>query len=205
VGVEKIERISIFLGPTIIPLQGSNQTECTKKRINKGYSIVNLTAILMKNDNLFFEKPQTTIQIYSDGFCEPNPGEGGYGAIIIYPDGTEKRICDGVSDTTNNRMELLGAIVGIEEIKGKQYIALFSDSKYVVNGTNKWLYSWKKKGRVMKNMDLWDRIWNLKKKHNIDAFWVPGHSGIKYNEIADQLSEEGYRKNIARKQRNSSR
>jgi len=205
VGVEKIERISIFLGPTIIPLQGSNQTECTKKRINKGYSIVNLTAILMKNDNLFFEKPQTTIQIYSDGFCEPNPGEGGYGAIIIYPDGTEKRICDGVSDTTNNRMELLGAIVGIEEIKGKQYIALFSDSKYVVNGTNKWLYNWKKKGRVMKNMDLWDRIWNLKKKHNIDAFWVPGHSGIKYNEIADQLSEEGYRKNIARKQKNSSR
>jgi len=159
----------------------------------------------MKNDNLSFEKPQTTIQIYSDGFCEPNPGEGGYGAIIIYPNGTEKRICDGVSDTTNNRMELLGAIVGIEEIKGKQYIALFSDSKYVVNGTNKWLYNWKKKGRVMKNMDLWDRIWNLKKKHNIDAFWVPGHSGIKYNEIADQLSEEGYRKNIARKQKNSSR
>lgn len=94
-------------------------------------------------------------------------------------------------------MELLGAIMAMEELEKQEYILLFSDSKYVVNGTNSWLAKWKRKGKIMKNMDLWDRIWSLKKKHLIDAYWVPGHSGVEFNEVADHLSEEGYHKNIS--------
>jgi len=132
-----------------------------------------------------------TIVIHSDGSCYPNPGFGGYGAVIIHPDKKEDYISNGEKNTTNNRMELIAAIVPMNRFKEKRNIILYSDSQYVVNGINKWLEGWKRKNKVMKNMDLWNKIYALKNLHNIKARWVKGHSGDRYNELADMLSTEG--------------
>jgi len=132
-----------------------------------------------------------TIIIYSDGCCSPNPGHGGYGAVIIHPDETEDYISNGERNTTSNRMELTAAIVPINRFKKKCNIILYSDSRYVVNGINKWLDSWKRKGKIMKNMDLWNKIYDLKKLHDIKVKWVKGHAGNRYNELADMLSTRG--------------
>jgi ribonuclease HI len=129
------------------------------------------------------------VKIYTDGACEPNPGYGGWGVVIIYPNGSKKELFGNRSHTTNNRMELLAVIKGLQYVEKEDKIIIYSDSQYIVNGINSWLDTWKRKGKRMKNMDLWDELYELKKKFKyIEAKWVRGHTGDCYNERADQLS-----------------
>ena len=130
------------------------------------------------------------VEIYSDGSAQPNPGKGGYGIVLISGE-HRKEISQGFVLSTNNRMELLGAIVGIESVNGTdKYITLTTDSKYVVDAVGKgWIYNWEKnnfKGRT--NSDLWKRLLPLLKKHNITFKWIKGHNNHPENEICDGLA-----------------
>lgn len=140
------------------------------------------------------------IEIYTDGACSGNPGNGGWGAVLLY-NGHEKKISGSANDTTNNRMELMAVIEGLKAIKsGKLAITIFTDSKYVQNGITSWIHSWKKNGwrgsnkKPVKNVDLWQDLDQVSQKFNIDWQWVKGHAGNKYNEIADQLATSAVKK-----------
>lgn len=128
------------------------------------------------------------IQIYTDGATKGNPGPGGYGAIILYGK-HQKRISGGFRKTTNNRMELLAVIKAIETLKSTHEIEVISDSKYVVNSINKWVYGWEMSNfTTCKNPDLWRRYVEVSKPHAIQCTWVKGHAGNHFNEIADKLA-----------------
>ncbi len=131
------------------------------------------------------------IIIYTDGSSRGNPGPGGYGVVLISEKGHYKEMSEGFRKTTNNRMELLSAIVGLESIKqpGTE-VTIFSDSKYVVDAVEKkWVLGWEKKGFLnKKNPDLWKRFLIVWRKHNVSLEWVKGHAGNKYNEICDKLA-----------------
>ena len=133
---------------------------------------------------------KNSYMVYTDGACEPNPGFGGYCALIFRTgDMTpEAIITGGEKKTTNNRMEIMAVLSSFNYIKEKSQVTFYSDSQYVCNSINKWLYGWKARGLVMKNMDLWDAIWEQKQKHTIKAVWVKGHSGNFFNELADSMS-----------------
>ena len=130
------------------------------------------------------------INIYTDGAAKGNPGPGGYGVILEY-NGIQKEMSEGFRLTTNNRMELLAVIVGLENIKQKGYkIKVFSDSKYVVEAINqKWVFKWEKINyKKKKNSDLWKRFLKIYREHNVTLHWVKGHSGHVFNEKCDQLA-----------------
>lgn len=131
------------------------------------------------------------IQIYTDGAARGNPGKGGYGVILKF-EKHYKEISEGFRLTTNNRMELMACIIGIEAIKkDKQKITLFSDSKYVVDSVEKgWLFSWLKKSDFSKkkNKDLWLRFYTSYQKHDIKFVWIKGHNEHKENERCDFLA-----------------
>ena len=130
------------------------------------------------------------IEIYTDGSAQPNPGKGGYG-IVLKSGKHRKELSQGFVLSTNNRMELLGAIVGIESIKGEgKTIELTTDSKYVVDAVEKgWLYNWEKKNfKGRKNSDLWKRLLTLLQKHNIKFIWIKGHNNHIENERCDVLA-----------------
>ena len=134
--------------------------------------------------------------IYTDGACRGNPGKGGWGAILRYK-GKIKELHGGEQDTTNNRMELMAAISALEALKKPCVVHLHIDSKYVLDGITKWLPNWKKKGwktaskAPVKNEDLWRRLDEAIKTHDIDWRWVKGHSGNIGNERADALANLG--------------
>ncbi len=134
--------------------------------------------------------------LYSDGSSRGNPGPGGYGTILRYtaPSGTvhEKEFSEGFSCTTNNRMELLGAIVGLEALKRPCNVTLYSDSQYLVNAFNQhWVEGWLKRGwknaskQPVKNVDLWKRLLAAKEPHRVTFVWVKGHAGHAENERCD--------------------
>ena len=134
------------------------------------------------------------VELYSDGACSGNPGPGGYGTILVY-EGVEKEFSGGEKNTTNNRMELTGAIVGLEALKYPCEVVLCSDSKYLIDSVTKgWVYSWKKNGWVKSdkkpalNVDLWERLLPLLEKHEVTFKWIKGHNGHKYNERCDALA-----------------
>lgn len=132
------------------------------------------------------------IKLYTDGAAKGNPGPGGYGVVLIYGQ-HRKELSDGFRLTTNNRMELLAVIVGLEAIKTNEHnISIYSDSKYVVDAINKhWLKSWIKKDfKGKKNIDLWKRLIPLLEKYKITFNWVKGHAGIPENERCDILAVE---------------
>jgi len=136
------------------------------------------------------------INIYTDGAAKGNPGPGGYGIILEY-NGIQKEISEGFRLTTNNRMELLAVIVGLENIKQKGYkIKVFSDSKYVVEAINqKWVFKWEKINyKKKKNSDLWKRFLKIYREHNVTLHWVRGHSGHVFNEKCDQLAVSATKK-----------
>lgn len=135
------------------------------------------------------------VEIYCDGACKGNPGPGGWGVLLRYKE-YESRICGGEKDTTNNRMELLAAIKGIETlIKENCEIVVVTDSQYVVKGMSEWINNWKRKNwRSVKNVDLWQQLDLLSKKHSVTWQWVKGHAGHEENEEADRLANEGLRK-----------
>tara|TARA_R110002033_G_scaffold171040_2_gene215394 strand:+ start:2510 stop:3247 length:738 start_codon:yes stop_codon:yes gene_type:complete len=137
------------------------------------------------------------IELFSDGGAEPNPGKGGFGVILSYK-GKQKEFFKGYELTTNNRMELMGVIFGLEQLKTKSNVQVFTDSKYVINGITKgWAEKWKKNGWKRKknvpaiNSDLWDRLLNAISEHNVEFNWVKGHSGHIENERCDTLANNG--------------
>ena len=132
------------------------------------------------------------IVIYTDGSSRGNPGPGGYGVVLKYKE-HYKELSQGYRKTTNNRMELLAVIVGLETLKNKgSNVTVYSDSKYVVDAVEKgWLWGWVKKGFAKtKNPDLWQRFILAYKKHNVKFQWVKGHAGIPENERCDVLAVE---------------
>lgn len=135
------------------------------------------------------------IEIFTDGSCLGNPGPGGYAAILRYKQ-NERILSEGYYRTTNNRMELLAAIVALEAVKEKCYITLYSDSQYLKNGIMSWIFNWKKNGwktsqkKSVKNADLWRRLDNVATVHQIDWHWVKGHADHEENERCDVIAKE---------------
>ena len=134
------------------------------------------------------------VVIYTDGACSGNPGPGGYGVILRYGDQV-KEFFGGFRKTTNNRMEILAAIVGLESLSERCQVELYSDSKYLVDSiTKRWVYRWKANGwkRNQKeralNVDLWERMVELCQKHSVEFRWVRGHDGEEDNEKCDELA-----------------
>jgi ribonuclease HI len=145
-----------------------------------------------KNDlDLKMQKNEVvTVTIYTDGASKGNPGPGGYGTILISGE-HRKELSDGYILTTNNRMELLAVIIGLEALKiAPCNVTIYSDSKYIVDAVEqKWVQSWYKNNfKKKKNKDLWLRYLNVAKKHNIKFVWVKGHAGNFYNERCDRLA-----------------
>ena len=130
------------------------------------------------------------IVIYTDGSSRGNPGPGGYGTVLKFGK-HRKELSEGFRKTTNNRMELLAVIKGLEALTRDDIpVTVYSDSKYVVDAVEKgWLKSWLKKGfKGKKNEDLWRRFWEIYQKHHVTFKWVKGHAGIPENERCDQLA-----------------
>lgn len=132
----------------------------------------------------------TYIEIYTDGAAKGNPGPGGFGTILRFKN-VEKEFSKGFRLTTNNRMELLAVITGLEALKSNEYpVRIFSDSKYVVDSISKgWVFNWQKKGfKDKKNPDLWKRFLKLYPKFKIEMIWIKGHNGHPENERCDVLA-----------------
>lgn len=135
--------------------------------------------------------------LYTDGACSGNPGPGGYGVVLTCEAlGVKKELSEGFRKTTNNRMELLAVIVGLEAIRWENAdVKVVSDSSYVVNAVTKgWLFGWEKKPDFAKkaNPDLWSRFLKIYRKHNVTFEWVKGHAGHPMNERCDRLAVEAY-------------
>ena len=135
------------------------------------------------------------ILLYSDGSSLGNPGPGGWGTILKYKD-TIKELSGGELNTTNNKMELKGAIEGLKALKEPCDVEIISDSKYVVQGINEWLKNWIKNNwktaskKPVKNLELWEEYVKISKQHNIKATWVKGHAGHAENERCDTLARD---------------
>ena len=133
------------------------------------------------------------ITIFTDGACSGNPGKGGWGAVLLYQD-NEKYLSGSEELTTNNRMELKATIEALKAIKHPSKIKLYTDSQYVKNGITEWIFNWKKNGwktankKKVSNKELWIELDKNVNFHDVVWFWVRGHSGNHYNEIADKLA-----------------
>lgn len=143
------------------------------------------------------QEPGQIVQIFTDGACSPNPGPGGWGAVLRYGD-HEKEIYGGeAGETTNNRMELNAPIHALESLKRPVVVRLYTDSTYVRNGITKWVANWKKNGwqtsprTPVKNADLWQRLEAAAARHQVEWLWVKGHAGHPENERADRLAVRG--------------
>lgn len=144
------------------------------------------------------------IEIYTDGGCNPNPGEGGWGVVIVYNDTQIQKKSDDYylsgyeKKSTNNQMELTAVIKALKFVnninKIKRDIVVYTDSQYVKNGITKWIHNWKKNNwktsakKIVKNKELWEELDCCKQVHNVQFKWVKAHNGNKYNEIADELA-----------------
>ncbi|HEX9524699.1 MAG TPA: ribonuclease HI [Reyranella sp.] len=138
---------------------------------------------------------QAEVEIFTDGACSGNPGPGGWGTILRVAS-RERELSGGDPATTNNRMELMAAIQGLEALKRPCRVRLFTDSIYVRDGVTKWIHGWKKNGwrtadkKPVKNVELWQRLDAARAPHQVDWIWVKGHSGHAENERADALARQ---------------
>ena len=136
------------------------------------------------------------IEIYTDGACRGNPGPGGWGVLLIY-EGIKKTLYGGAQDTTNNIMEMQAVIEALKALKSDCEVSLYTDSKYVMDGINKWLPGWKKRNwqtsnkKPVKNRDLWEILDIATQSYKIEWHWVKGHTGNPGNEKADSLANRG--------------
>lgn len=136
------------------------------------------------------------VEAFTDGACRGNPGPGGWGVLLRYED-KEKQLHGGALNTTNNRMELLAAIMALESLTCSCYVRLTTDSVYVKKGITEWIDNWIKRGwktankEPVKNVDLWQRLYTATQRHQIDWQWVKGHNGHIENEMADKLANKG--------------
>ena len=132
--------------------------------------------------------------IYTDGACSGNPGPGGWGAVILDQNDKQKNISGSEKNTTNNRMELLAAIMSLKKIKTNSEVVIFTDSTYVKNGITEWMKNWKKNGwknsskKPVKNKDLWEKLDKLCETNSVSWKWVKGHSTNEFNNLADELA-----------------
>ncbi|MDP3600610.1 MAG: ribonuclease HI [Bosea sp. (in: a-proteobacteria)] len=137
-----------------------------------------------------------TVEVWTDGACSGNPGPGGWGVILSYK-GKQKELSGGEANTTNNRMELMGAIAALESLTRPCTVALHTDSQYLRQGITAWIHGWKKNGwktadrKPVKNEELWKRLDAALKQHKIEWKWVKGHAGDEMNERADELARAG--------------
>jgi ribonuclease HI len=136
------------------------------------------------------------VEVWTDGACSGNPGPGGWGAILSFK-GRERELSGGEAMTTNNRMELMGAISALETLTRPCTVALHTDSQYLRQGITSWIHGWKKNGwktadrKPVKNEELWKRLDAALKQHRIEWKWVKGHAGDEMNERADALARAG--------------
>lgn len=139
------------------------------------------------------------VEMYTDGACSGNPGRGGYGCILRYKDTNgnyhEKELTQGYDCTTNNRMELMAVIIGLEALKKPCKVDIYSDSKYFTEAfEQKWIDNWQKNNwktsgkKPVKNVDLWQRLLSAMKPHDIKLIWIKGHNGHEFNERCDRLA-----------------
>ncbi|MDR3424141.1 MAG: ribonuclease HI [Alphaproteobacteria bacterium] len=137
--------------------------------------------------------PTPIVEIFTDGACSGNPGPGGWG-VLLRVGGAEKELSGGENPTTNNRMELMAAIKGLEALTRPSQVRLYTDSQYVQKGITEWLRGWIKRGwktadkKPVKNADLWQRLDNARAGHKVDFIWVRGHNGHAENERVDRLA-----------------
>ncbi|GAA4765460.1 ribonuclease HI [Stakelama sediminis] len=135
------------------------------------------------------------VEMATDGACKGNPGPGGWG-VVLRSGTTEKELSGGEADTTNNRMELMAAIRGLNALKRPCRVTLSTDSKYVMDGLTKWIHGWQRNGwktaakKPVKNADLWQELLAAAKPHKVDWVWVKGHAGHPDNERADRLASD---------------
>ncbi|MBL8201828.1 MAG: ribonuclease HI [Chromatiales bacterium] len=138
----------------------------------------------------------TDVELYTDGACRGNPGPGGWG-VLLRARGQEREICGGALATTNNRMELMAAIEGLQALTRPCSVAVYTDSEYLRKGIGEWLPRWKATGwrtaarKPVKNEDLWRRLEEAVARHEVEWHWVKGHSGHAENERADALANRG--------------
>lgn len=137
------------------------------------------------------------VVIHTDGGCRPNPGPGGWGAVLRYGSHVRELLGGEAGETTNNRMELTAPITALETLNRPSVVHVYTDSTYVRNGITTWLAGWKRNGwktsakQPVKNDDLWQRLEAACERHQVEWFWVKGHAGIADNELADQLATRG--------------
>jgi len=135
------------------------------------------------------------IQLYTDGSCLGNPGPGGYGAILVF-NNTRRELSGGYAKTTNNRMEMLACVKGLQALTEVCEVDVTTDSQYVRKGITEWIHNWKKRGwktaakAPVKNVDLWKALDAAQEKHKVTWHWVKGHSGHPENERCDDLARE---------------
>ncbi|KAB0302999.1 ribonuclease HI [Vibrio fortis] len=133
------------------------------------------------------------VEIFTDGSCLGNPGPGGYGIVLRYKQ-TEKTLAKGYPLTTNNRMEMMAAVVALQTLKEPCAVILTTDSQYVRQGITQWIHNWKKRGwktadkKPVKNADLWQLLDKETARHQVDWRWVKGHAGHRENEMCDELA-----------------
>jgi ribonuclease HI len=153
---------------------------------------------LMADNTLDFSEKDDdgVLDIFTDGACSGNPGPGGWGALLRWGR-TEKEMNGGEPETTNNRMELMAAIMSLESLTRPVKVRVHTDSQYVRNGITKWITNWKRNGwktaakKPVKNADLWQRLEDAANKHSVEWHWVRGHDGHVENERADELARDG--------------
>ena len=134
------------------------------------------------------------LEIYTDGSCSPNPGPGGWGAVILPVKGKKRELSGKVAETTNNRMELQASLEALKSLSRPSAVELYTDSKYVQKGITSWIENWRKRNwltaanEAVKNRDLWEALDTEMKKHQVQWFWVKGHADDPHNERADELA-----------------
>ncbi len=139
---------------------------------------------------------ERAVEIYADGACRGNPGPGGWG-VLLRVGARERELVGGEPGTTNNRMELTAVIEGLAALKRRCRVHVYTDSQYVQKGISEWIHDWKRRGwrtaakKAVKNSDLWRRLDELARGHDVEWHWVKGHAGHPGNERADALANEG--------------
>jgi len=139
---------------------------------------------------------EATVEAYADGACRGNPGPGGWG-VLLRAGGRERELHGGEPATTNNRMELTAVIRALESLEARSRVRLYTDSQYVQKGITEWIHDWKRRGwrtadrKPVKNQDLWMRLDELARGHEVEWHWVRGHAGHPENERADALANRG--------------